>query len=202
MPPSEIHAALIDAMVAGDDGADLDTAWDWVLSSPHSADAWERAVSRQQHRRALALAMQGRPWLARMTAVLMAARRSVTVPPPRLVLERFPVPAMLGPASDAEEPGLSLTLEWGRVAHAEIDLGAVVELMPSVVREEMTFYYKTASQDGLLPGRRWKLEPLEAPVLLVVCLGIAGATRFEEALGAATALAGVILTERSTTGPR
>jgi hypothetical protein len=198
-------AATLDALVLGTAGANDADAWEALVLEPGGAEAWDKAVARRRRMDALAYAARSGAWLSRvLRGVLRTARRARSVPTIELFVD-FPdapldglVGATLGPAEEdlrAAEP----RLVWGQIVPVQVRLGELVALRTSS-DAQLDVRYLSAGQEGPLPTRTWKLEPGEAPVLLVALVGGDTQAPVAQALATATAVAGLLILEAAANG--
>lgn len=190
MSPSKPDAATLDAMVLGGVEDDLE-AWEWLVSAPNADEAWASASRQRRSIDRIATAIQGRPWLARITSSILARRLGTRTP---LLESIFVVPAMEFALRKTDAGVEPIILEWGRVAVRSVRLGQTVSLRVSELVADVRFFYRWREGDGELSGG-WTLEPGEAPVLLLACLDARDASTVERAMATAAAVAGVLLVE-------
>lgn len=107
--------------------------------------------------------------------------------------------AVLGPT---DEPPTAYVLRpaWGQVVPVRLPIGERVTLHAADEQGAVDVRYLHDDEGGPLPSRTWRLEPEEAPVLLLALLGTQAGTTLGEALEQATAIAGVLLLEAASTG--
>jgi hypothetical protein len=189
----------LDALVAGlEEQGDVE-AWDWLLTSPGSANTWSEALERRLRIERYAQALIAHPWIAQAQSVLHALVRSR----PRMsegaieaVLGGELLLADLGPNEPA--PTRLVEAAWGRIEAVEVPVGTTVELRwVGEQQEPLRFFYKTPTSEGEMQEGLWKLEVGEAPVLLLACRGVEGDTTPSNALTSARGTVGVLLLEQS-----
>lgn len=199
-------AGTLDALViAADDEADRQ-AWEGLVVQPGGAEAWRAAVARRRRLDTIAGAVRGRAWLARaIRQVAELSRHTHAAPGPRLSLE-FPdaqlhalAGAVLGPADDSTSAEV-VRPAWGQVVAVPLRVGEHVVLRVSEGAVAVDVRYLCKGHDGPLPTRTWKLEPDEAPVLLLALLGAQVGSPLREALEQAAGIAGVLLVEAAANG--
>lgn len=197
--------ATLDAMVLGTAGANAAEAWEALVLEPGGAEAWDEAVARRRRIDALAYAARSGEWLSRvLRGIRRAARRKHSVPTIEIFID-FPgapldelIGATLGPVE--EDPRAAApSLAWGQIIPIQVRLGDCVALRTSS-DAQLDVRYLSAGQEGTLPTHTWKLEPGEAPVLLVALVGGDSQAPVAQALATATAVAGVLLLEAAANG--
>jgi len=154
-------APLLDLMVLDSADADLDADWAALAMAADGEEAWAEAQRRRTRLDAAALLATRAEWLA---ASLLAIRRSARTARGALaVLGRAgPTPALLlGHLGDAPE---IVEVRAGGYSELGLDLGREVSVQ---VAPDVDVTWQVGVQRGPLPGRRWRLEAGEAPVLLV-----------------------------------
>jgi len=188
--PSKPDATTLDAMVLG--GVEDDPeAWEWLVSAPDADETWANASRQRRSIDRVAVAIQGRPWLARITSSVLARRRGTGMP----LLESVFVGSALEFALRETNAGADpILVEWGRLTLRPVRLGRTIGLRASEPAADLRFFYLWHGGDGELSGG-WTLEPGEAPVLLLACLDAGDASTVERAMATATAVAGVLLME-------
>lgn len=194
--------AMLDELVAGEDGPELLPAWQELLRTPGAADLWEEAAARRRRTDELAGALLAHPWLARAWGQLRRLRRSL-VQPPGVGLEASLRPdilaAVLGPTS--RPPTHMAAPKWGQIEPVALALRSIVEIRPSSAQsEDLQIFYRSVAGEGRLRSRRWRLEPGEAPVLLLGVTGAGDSQGIEEALMRAVRACGILLIEAAETG--
>ena len=190
MSPSKPDAATLDAMVLGGVEDDLE-AWEWLVSAPDADEAWASASRQRRRIDRVASAIQGRPWLARITSSILARRFGTGTP---LLESIFVVPALESALRETDAGAEPIIVEWGRVAVRPVRLGQTLGLRAREPVADVRFFYRWREGDGELPGS-WTLEPGEAPVLLLACLDARDASTVERAMATAASVAGVLLVE-------
>jgi hypothetical protein len=191
-----LHPALLDSLVLATEEEEQLPAWEALLS-PEGAEAWEQALSRRQRLDTLADVVRDRPWLAWPLLVARRLARRMKAPPPLRVealLGSAELGAMLGPQEEARV----LPLTWGHIEPHTVEPGTHVRLQLQAAAEPVELFFARAGESAPLSSGAWDLEPGEAPVLLLACVGARGARNAEEALAMATAAAGLILLEAPT----
>lgn len=190
MSPSKPDAATLDAMVLG--GVEDDPeAWEWLVSAPDADEAWGSASRQRRSIDRVAMAIQGRPWLARITSAILARRFGTGTP---LLESIFVVPALESALRETDAGAEPIIVEWGRVAVRPVGLGQTIGLRAREPVADVRFFYRWREGDGELSGG-WTLESGEAPVLLLACLDARDASTVERAMATAAAVAGVLLME-------
>lgn len=182
-------AATLDAMVLGGAEDDME-AWQWLLSAPEGEAVWSDAVRRRRRVDRVALAIQGRPWLARAILFVRSLPSGGHGPELKVVSELSPLAIPLG--LKETQP---LAVEWGGVVTRPTRLGDTVELRLPEPNGRVRCFYRSRDGEGVLDPPRWRLEPREAPVLLLACLDPGDAGSLEAASARAAAVAAVILVE-------
>jgi len=188
--PSKPDAATLDAMVLGGVDDDLES-WEWLVSAPDGDEAWASASRQRRSIDRVAMAIQGRPWLARITSFILARRLGPRAP---LLESVFVVPALEFALRETDAGAEPIIVEWGRVAVRPVRLGKTIGLRVSEPAADVRFFYRWREGDGELSGG-WTLEPGEAPVLLLACLDARDASTVEHAMATAAAVAGMLLVE-------
>lgn len=154
--------ALLDLLVLGVSDPDLDEDWAALAVATESERAWRTAMERRRRRDRTAQLLTSAEWLASSLIRLRIAMRSARASA-----------QLLGHAGSAPSPLLSnlapgtpevVELRAGRTTTLELPLDSVVLVE---VAEGVEVSWETSIGHGFLPGRRWKLEAGEAPVLLV-----------------------------------
>jgi hypothetical protein len=194
-------AATLDALVIGTDESDDRAAWEALVRLPGGAEAWHAAVTRRRRIDLLASAMLGRSWLASCVHRLSVLSRRVRAKPPIRLLLGFPdvqldalAGATLGPV-DEEFADQDVQPRWGETVPVRVRLGDRITLNAVADDAFVDVRYLSDGRDGSLPGRTWRLEQGEAPVLLVALVGADARSSLTAALTQATAAAGVLLLE-------
>jgi hypothetical protein len=177
-------------MVLGDVEDDPE-AWEWLVSAPDAEEAWASASRQRRRIDRVATAIQGRPWLARITSSILARRYGTGTP---LLESVFVVPALAFALRETDAGAEPIIVEWGRVAVRPVRLGKTIGLRASEPAADVRFFYRWHGGAGELPDS-WTLEPGEAPVLLLACVDARDASTVERAMATAVAMAGVLLVE-------
>lgn len=191
-----LDSGTLDALLAGAlDCADEERAWQDIIQSPEGGAAWDAALRRQRETALLAGAIRGRPWLASILGRLGRLRRRPGHPP-GWQLELWERGALIRATLGAEHTGQAapIRLAWGEVQTRPVPLGATVELV-AAPGEPVVVIGLCCQAEQILVHRMWRLEPGEAPVLLVALAGSAAGLSLAEALAAGHPLAGVLLLE-------
>ncbi|AKJ07774.1 hypothetical protein ATI61_107223 [Archangium gephyra] len=194
------HPALLDALVLAVDGEEQLAAWRSLLSQG-GAEAWEQAARRRRQLDTLARFVRAQPWLAHLMLQARRLARRMHTPPAVGLEATLNLPglgAMLGPSQEQPE---TVPLTWGRIEPRTLAPGTRVRLRLQTTLEPIALFFVRSGQSGPLPGGTWDLEPGEAPVLLLACTGAQGARHAEEAMGMATAVAGLVLLEAPPPDP-
>ncbi len=187
--------AALDAILLGEESDRTDDAWRRLVEEPGGALAWGAAVERRARIDRAAALLARAPWSAPLLRRLGRMRRRTAEP-------SWPWQApgagwLVGkPAlARALDSGTSRPVEvvWGETTFVQLALGEQIELRLQDVAAASLW---SVGQVGpvLLRGRAWRLEPAEAPVVLVVAGGSA-IEDFDLAVERATALAVVVLEE-------
>jgi hypothetical protein len=192
-------------LVIGADDPEDRAAWEALVRLPGGAEAWRAAVARRRRMDLVTRAVRGRTWLASaMHRLSVLSRRLRTTPAVELCLA-FPE-AQLDALADAELSPVDDSVadqevvpRWGQTVPVHVQLGHQIGLN---VTDQATVdvRYLTHGRDGPLPSRTWRLEPGEAPVLLVALIGADAGSPLSEALAQATAAAGVLVLEAAPVG--
>jgi len=188
--PSKPDAATLDAMVLGGVEDDLE-AWEWFVSAPDADGAWASASRQRRSIDRVAMAIQGRPWLARITSSILARRLGTRTP---LLESVFVVPALEFALRETDAGAEPIVVEWSRVAVRPVRLGRTIGLRASEPAAHVRFFYRWREGDGELSSG-WTLESEEPPVLLLACLDARDVSTVERAMATAAAVAGVLLVE-------
>jgi len=188
--PSKPDAATLDAMVLGGVDDDLES-WEWLVSAPDGDEAWASASRQRRSIDRVAMAIQGRPWLARITSSILARRLGTRTPLLESVFMGSALEFALRETDAGAEP---IIVEWGRVVVRPVRLGQTIGLRAREPVVDVRFFYRWREGDGELSGG-WTLEPGEAPVLLLACLDARDASTVEHAMATAAAVAGMLLVE-------
>lgn len=190
MSPSKPDAATLDAMVLG--GVEDDPeAWAWLVSTPDADEAWANAARRRRRLDRVATAIQGRPWLARLTSSILARRPVAGAPALESV---FVVGALEAALRETDEEAEAIVVEWGGVITRSVQVGQTLGLRMQPPAANVRCFYCWRGGEGELSGG-WTLEPNEAPVLLLACLDASDASTVDRAVVTAEAVAGVLLME-------
>jgi len=199
-------AGTLDALVIGASDPDDGAAWDALVKLPGGAEAWADAVARRRRMDILAGVVCGRPWLAScMLRLSTLARRIRTRTAVELLLEFPDAPldalagATLGPV-DESFADRAIRPRWGQIVPVGVRIGERVALRVVPDPPFVDVRYLSEGTNGSLPSRTWRLEPGEAPVLIVALLGTAAGSSLSDALEHATATAGVLLLEATPAG--
>lgn len=185
---------VLDDLVAGlDEGEEADTAWRWVVGDPDGTDTWHKAARRRESLDRLATAVLGRPVLARSLCLVRRIRGALSGRVAFGIDVAMPSPAAatLGPTND--EADMLAMLTWGGVETMRVRIDHTVRFTP---REpgEVTLFYEYAKGAGRFAGR-WKMEPGDAPVLIVACRSGGAFERMQDALLRASDAVAVVLLE-------
>jgi hypothetical protein len=177
-------------MVLGGMEDDLE-AWEWLVSAPDADGAWASASRQRRSIDRVAMAIQGRPWLARITSSILTRKLGTRTP---LLESVFVVPALGFALRETDAGAEPIIVEWGRVSVRPVRLGRTIGLRASEPAADVRLFYRWHGGDGELSGG-WTLEPGEAPVLLLACLDARDASTVERAMATAAAVAGVLLVD-------
>lgn len=190
MSSSKPDAATLDAMLFGGVEDDLE-AWEWLVSDPNADEAWASASRRRRRIDRIAIAIQGRPWLARLISSILARRLAVGAP----VLESaFMVGALEAALRATDAATESIVVEWGGMTMRSVRVGQTLGLRTRAPAANVRLFYRWRGAEGELSGG-WTLEPGEAPVLLFACVDARDASTVDRAAATAAAVAGVLLVE-------
>lgn len=196
-----LDTGTLDTLVLGTTEPGDEEAWESLVRDPEGARAWQGAVARRRRMDLVASAIRGRPWLARAVRRLSAATRRVKQTPEIALSVVFPdseldalAAATLGP-DDEQATAEIVEAGWGQIVPVRVRLGSRVSLQPSPDADAADVRYVCNGEEGALPGRTWKLESGEAPVLLVALVEASPADPLDEAMSRSTAMAGVLLLE-------
>lgn len=190
MTPSKPDAATLDAMVLGGEEDDLE-AWEWLVSAPDADAVWAGASRQRRSIDHVAIAIQGRPWLARLTSFILRHRAGTESP---LVESVFVVPTLETALRETDAEAEPVLVEWGRLDVRAVRLGQTVDLRVRASPANVRFFYRWREGEGELSGG-WTLESREAPVLLLACLDAFDTSTVEQAMASAVSMAGVLLVE-------
>jgi hypothetical protein len=196
MKRSTPDAATLDALVLGTDEAGDQAAWEWLVVTPGSGDRWAEAVARHAEMDRFAAALMAHPWLALALARMRKLGRAVAAWRLEVVAvkDEEAWAASLGPSS--EGPTLLARPSWGRLEPVTVGLGTIVELRPAGHPVQgVRFFYKSQQGEGSVPEGRWRLEPGEAPVMLVAREDGSSAGTLDEVFAGGAAVAGILLLE-------
>lgn len=190
MSPSKPDAATLDAMILGGVEDDLE-AWEWLVSTPDADEAWATATRRRRRLDRVATAIQGRPWLARLTSSILAYRPAAEAPELESV---FVVGALEAALRDTGAVAESIAVQWGSVTTRSVRVGQTLRLRTQTQDEHVRCFYRWHGGEGNLSSG-WTLEPGEAPVLLLACLNASDVSTVERAVATAGVVTGVLLVE-------
>lgn len=190
MTPSKPDAATLDAMILGGVEDDLEP-WEWLVSAPDADAVWASASRQRRSIDRVAIVIQGRPWLARITSFILARRAGTEVP---LLESVFVVPTLETALRETDAEAERVIVEWGRLDVRAVRLGQTVDLRVRASPANVRFFYRWREGDGELSSG-WTLESGEAPVLLLACLDARDASTVEHAMASAASMAGVLLVE-------
>ncbi len=190
---SKPDAGTLDAMVQGlDEPHEDNAAWSWLVSYEDGPEEWDRAARRRVELDRLSEFVLDRPLVAealararRMSA--MIGRLAILLRDPSLTAQ--PQPAMLGPMPTDATP---LSVEWGRVVVVHAAVKQVVRLDTS----DVVWGIPSNQKPVRVPADHgWELLDQEAPVMLLALRDAREDLPFEQAVGAATAIASVLVVE-------
>jgi hypothetical protein len=191
--------ATLDALVLGTDEVRDQPAWEWLVGTSGSGDIWAEAVARREELDRFAAALAAHPWLAstmarmRKLGRLLAEWRLEAM----VVSDEGAWAASLGPSD--KRPMLLARPSWGQLEPVTVGLGTVVELRPAgAAIQEVCFFFRSPQGEGSLAEGRWRLEPGEAPVMLVACMEGSSKRTLDEALAGGAAVAGIVLMDASS----
>lgn len=177
-------------MLLGGEEENLE-AWEWLMAAPDADTVWAGASRQRRSIDRVAIAIQGRPWLARITSFILARRAGTEAP---LLESVFVVPnletALRKTGADAEP----IVVEWGQLDVRAVRLGQTVDLRVHASPANVRFFYRWREDEGELSGG-WTLESGEVPVLLLACLDARDTSTVEHAMASAASVAGVLLVE-------
>lgn len=194
-------AATLDMLVIGADDPEDRAAWEALVRLPGGAEAWGAAVARRRRLDLVTRAVRGRSWLASaMHSMSVLSRRLRTKPTAEL---RFAFPdaqidALAGAALGPDDGGFAdeeIQPRWGQTVPVHLQFGDRIGLHVVTNQAIVDVRYLSQGRDGPLPSRTWRLEPGEAPVLLVALIGADAGSPLSDALAQATAIAGVLVLE-------
>lgn len=160
---------LLDVSTPGEED-ELARGWEALVETPGGVAAWREALARRQRLDRMAALCQAHPWLARPLLAFRRLGRRLTTAPSFLATAAFPptslLDAVLEDTNDAARTVVQLT--WGDTMELAVPAGEIVAL-EYPLDASVAIYYRTSRGEGrLLPGQHWRMEPDEAPVLLVL----------------------------------
>ena len=192
-------AGTLEALVMGTDEAGDQAAWEWLVITPGSGVLWAEAVAEREELDRFSAMLDVTPWVAAVMARMRKLGRVLA----EWRLEAVAVrdqgswAASLGPSN--ESASVLASPSWGRLEPVTVERGTIVELRPvGETPQDVRFFYRSAQGEGSLQEGRWRLDPGEAPVMLVACVGDAIVGSLDEALARGTAVAGILLLEGSS----
>lgn len=198
MSRKPVDFVTLDALVQGEDDPETAEAWSDLLSTPNAAARWAQAVTRRESIDRFATAVLNHPWLASALSKLRRTPRSPSDVALRIHLQVPALTAVLGPTSRA--PELLTAPAWGDIESISVKVGLTLELNPvQTPGKNVRVFYRSRLSQGWMPGRRWKVEPGESPVLLMAVEGADAAGTLESALVNSPRCAGVVLFELEET---
>lgn len=185
---------LMDVSATGGED-ELARGWEALVQTPGGEAAWSDALARRQRIDRMAALCQAHPWLARpLLAFRRLGRRMATVPT-YLATAAFPPTSLLDAVLDenGDAAGIVVQLVWGDTVELTVPAGEIVALAYPI-DASAAIYYRTSRGEGRLrPGQHWRMEPDEAPVLLVLSVDDGNVTDTLSALDHASACAAVLL---------
>jgi hypothetical protein len=200
MSRKPVDFVTLDALVQGADDPESAEAWSALLKTPDAADRWAKAVTRRANIDRFATEVLNHPWLASALSKLRRKTRTLSGVALRVHLQPPPLTAVLGPTSRA--PELLTAPAWGDIESIFVKVGRTLELNPvQTPGEHVRVFYQSRLSQGWMPGRRWKVEPGESPVLLMAVEGASAADTLESALAKSPRCAGVVLFELGEEAP-
>lgn len=143
--------------------------WEALVQTPGGEVAWRDAVARRQRLDRMAALCQAHPWLARPLLAFRRLGRRMTTAPSFVATAVFPPTPLLDAVLDETDDAARtlVQLAWGDVVELAVPAGELVAL-EYPLDASVVIYYRTSHGEGrLLPGQHWRMEPDEAPVLLV-----------------------------------
>lgn len=165
-----------------------------------SALLWQSIVNMEVHQQQLAEvtpASKLRPYIDAVYARIAVQRRLL---PSEIGLSRSSphiselLEARLGPLSPSGNAVGSLS--WGELRSLHLRLGEEIHLSLPATAEKLRIGYKHSKAEGFLGEEHgWRLEPGEAPVMLLVLAGGSTSSSVSEALSSASSVAGLLLLE-------
>ncbi|RKH48141.1 hypothetical protein [Corallococcus sicarius] len=200
MSRKPVDFVTLDALVQGEDDPETPAAWRALLTTPDAATRWAQAVARRATIDRFAMEVLNHPWLASSLSRLRRKTRFPVGVALSLHLVPPPLTALLGPTSRA--PELLTAPAWGEIESLSVKVGLTLELHPfQAPGEHVRVFYQSRTAQGSMPGRRWKLEPGESPVLLMAVEGADADDTLDSALSKSLSSAGVVLFELAEEAP-
>lgn len=194
MSDKPVDFVTLDALVQGESDPETAEAWSDLISTPDAAARWAQAVTRRESIDRFATAVLNHPWLASALSKLRRLPRSPSGVALRIHLQVPALTAVLGPSTGA--PELLTAPAWGDIESISVKVGLTLELNPvQASGGNVRVFYQSRLSQGWMPGRRWKVEPGESPVLLMAVEGADTADTLESALAKSPRCAGVVLLE-------
>lgn len=200
MSRKPVDFVTLDALVQGEDDPETHETWRALLTTPDAAARWAQAVTRRATIDRFAMEVLNHPWLASALSKLRRKIRSPSGVALRVHLQPPPLTALLGPTTKA--PELLTAPSWGDIESISVKVGLTLEILPSQSPgDHVLVFYLSRTSQGWMPGRRWKLEPGESPVLLLAVEGADTADTLDSALSKSPRSAGVVLFELAEAAP-
>lgn len=196
-----LDAGTLDAIVIGTAEDDDLPAWESLVVQAGGSEAWSAATARRRRLDAMASAVLGRPWLARVlreVAIISRRLRSRPAVEPRFAFPDAQLQALTAAALGPDEGGAGgeeIQPAWGVIVPVRLRIGDRVAFEAPADSPAVEVRYLCQGRDGPLPRGGWRLESGEAPVLLLALFGADSVSTLSEALLQATAIAGVVLLE-------
>ncbi|HET7503073.1 MAG TPA: hypothetical protein VFK02_18760 [Kofleriaceae bacterium] len=177
-------------MILGGEDENLE-AWEWLVAAPDADTVWASASRQRRSIDRVAIAIQGRPWLARITSFILARRAGTEAPLPESLFVVHNLETALRETGADAEP---IVVEWGQLEVRTVRRGQTVDLRVRASPANVRFFHRWREGEGeLFSG--WTLESGEAPVLLLACLDSRDTSTVEHAMASAASMAGVLLVE-------
>ncbi|MCY1021717.1 hypothetical protein [Pyxidicoccus sp. MSG2] len=200
MSRKPVDFVTLDALVQGEDDPETPEAWRALLATPDAATRWAQAVTQRETIDRFAMEVLSHPWLASALSRLRRKTRFPSGVALRVHLEPPPLTALLGPTVRA--PELLTAPAWGDIESLSVKVGLTLEIHPyQAPGEHVRVFYQSRTSQGWMPGRRWKLEPGESPVLLMAVEGADTADTLDTALSKSPRAAGIVLFEIEEDAP-
>jgi hypothetical protein len=200
MSRKPVDFVTLDALIQGENDPETAEAWSDLLATPDAAARWAQAVTRRESIDRFATSVLNHPWLASALSMLRRKTRSPAGVALRVHLQLPALSAALSPTERA--PDLLTAPAWGDIESISVKVGLTLEINPvQAPGENVRVFYRSRLSQGWMPGRRWKVEPGESPVLLMAVEGADAADTLESALAKSPRCAGIVLFELSEEAP-